>query len=118
MPPSGSDKLRRAFRWRRRGLTAGEPRKGRPVAQHLLDGCGDPSRIGSQLGGSGRVLVEREDGVAEESGRGDVAREQEQPDESDDLLVVESFPVHLDAYQLAREIVGERARRRWMCASR
>jgi hypothetical protein len=64
------------------------------------------------------VLVEREDGVAEESGRGDVAREQEQPDESDDLLVVESFPVHLDAYQLAREIVGERARRRWMCASR
>jgi hypothetical protein len=92
--------------------------EGRPVAQYLLDGCGEPSRIGSQLGGSGRVLVEREDGVAEESGRGDVVREQEQPDESDELLVVESFPVPLDAHQLAREIVGERARRRLMCASR
>jgi hypothetical protein len=36
----------------------------------------------------------------------DVAREEGQAVESDDLLVVESFPVHLGAHERASEIIG------------
>ena len=35
-----------------------------------------------------------------------MAGEQQQPDEPDDLLVVESFPINLCVHQLGHEVVG------------
>ena len=51
------------------------------------------------------MLVEGQDGIPEERRRRDVAGYHEQPDEPDDLLVIEPFPVHLRGHQVAREIV-------------
>ena len=99
--------------------TPGQPGKRWSAAQYLLDGGGQPGRIGPQLRGGVGVLVERDDGVAQEGGRGDVAGDQEQPDEPDDLLVVEPFPVDLGVSP-ARSSGRWRDGRgdRWMCARR
>jgi hypothetical protein len=52
------------------------------------------------------VLLEAEHAVAQRRGRREVARDQQQADEADDLLVGQPLPVHLGLDQPARQVVA------------
>ena len=79
--------------------------------EHLLDRRGQQGRIGADRGRRVRVVVQADDAVAQRRRGRDVARDQQQPDESDDLLVDQPLPVHLGLDQLARQIGGWAFRR-------
>lgn len=79
--------------------------EGRQPAQYLLDGGRQPAGVPAQRGEGSGMPVEGDHGVAEQRGGGDVPGDQQQGDESDDLLVRQARSVHLGGEESAGEVV-------------
>ena len=76
------------------------------VAEDLLDRIGDAVRVGEHLRPLLREALQREQTVAEQLRRGLVARDDQEEEEADDLLVGEVLAVALGRDQRGGEIVG------------
>ena len=82
------------------------------VAQDLLDRVGDPRRVGRDLGALGREALQREQAVGEQLRGGLVARDDQQEQEPDHLVVAQALAAgDRAAAQRGREVVGRVAGR-------
>ena len=88
------------------GGGAVEPLHDARPAQDLLDGAGDQVRVGAQLGERVGVVEQRADAAGCGVARGVVPGEGEQPEEDEDLAVVERTAVDLRVAQSREHGVG------------
>ena len=95
---------------RRHGVAERRVRHGRVEAKQLLDGSGQPRRVGAQLGELARIAEQGDHTVADQARRRVVAGDDQLKDRGEQLPGVEPLVPVAGADQRADQVVAGRAR--------